>query len=425
MKNSLSHPDWSKKSNIYEVNIRQYTKEGTFRAFLPHIDRLHNMGVDILWLMPISPIGKLNRKGTLGSYYSISDYTAINPEFGTIADFKEVVEKVHSLGMHIIIDWVANHTSWDHSWVRSNPEWYQKDADGVIKSPFDWTDALALNYENRDLWKAMIDSMKFWLKETDIDGFRCDVAMLVPVEFWNEARKELDKIKSVFMLAEAEEPNHHEKAFDASYTWELFKIMQKVTKGDKNVMHIHEELEKEKILFPTSAYRMFFTSNHDENSWNGTEFELFGDAARTISVLSFVMPGIPLIYNGQEAGLNHRLEFFEKDEIDWTHLYGEEYYRHMINIKNNNPALWNGNSGSELIKLNNSSQYKVLSFARQKGDNTVLVIVNLSNESFDSNVNFSSFEGLYTNSFTNEELIITTETKFQFDPWQYYVAELH
>ena len=423
MKNSFSHPDWSNKSNIYEVNIRQYTKEGTFKSFLPHIDRLHKMGVDILWIMPISPIGKINRKGKLGSYYAISDYTAINPEFGTIADFKEVVEKVHSLGMHIIIDWVANHTSWDHSWVRSNPEWYQKDADGVIKSPFDWTDALALNYENKDLWKAMIDSMKYWLEETDIDGFRCDVAMLVPVEFWNEARSELDKIKHVFMLAEAEEPNQHEKAFDASYTWELFKIMQKVSKGENNVEHIFEEIEKEKPLFPKSAYRMLFTSNHDENSWNGTEFELFGDAARTFSVLTFVMPGIPLIYNGQEAGLNHRLEFFEKDEINWENLYSEDYYKYIINIRNANPALWNGEEGGDIVKLNNNNPSKIFSFARQKGDNTVLVFCNLSQDGIDTSINFASFEGVYTNSFTKEEIIVTTDTKFYFAPWQYYVIE--
>jgi glycosidase len=309
--------------------------------------------------------------------------------------------------------------------VHSNPEWYQKDADGVIKSPFDWTDALALNYENKDLWKAMTDSMKFWVEETDIDGFRCDVAMLVPVEFWNEARKELDKLKPIFMLAEAEEVNHHEKAFDASYTWELFKIMQKVSKRENNVEQIFEEIEKEKQLFPKSAYRMLFTSNHDENSWNGTEFELFGDAARTFSVLTFVMPGIPLIYNGQEAGLSHRLEFFEKDEIDWTHLYSEDYYKYIINIRNTNPALWNGVEGGDLIRLNNNNTSKIFSFARQKGDNTVLVIVNLSGESVESNINLSSFEGIYTNSFTNEELIITTKTKFQFDPWQYYIAELH
>jgi glycosidase len=423
MKNSFSHPDWSKKSNIYEVNIRQYTKEGTFKAFLPHIDRLHNMGVDILWIMPISPIGKLNRKGTLGSYYAISDYTAINPEFGTMDDFKEVVEKVHSLGMHIIIDWVANHTAWDHSWVHSNPEWYQKDADGVIKSPFDWTDALALNYENKDLWKAMTDSMKFWVEETDIDGFRCDVAMLVPVEFWNEARKELDKLKPIFMLAEAEEVNHHEKAFDASYTWELFKIMQKVSKRENNVEQIFEEIEKEKQLFPKSAYRMLFTSNHDENSWNGTEFELFGDAARTFSVLTFVMPGIPLIYNGQEAGLSHRLEFFEKDEIDWTHLYSEDYYKYIINIRNTNPALWNGVEGGDLIRLNNNNTSKIFSFARKKGDNTVLVLCNLSPDGVDASINFALFEGIYTNSFTKEEIIITTTTKFYFAPWQYYIIE--
>ncbi len=423
MNNIFSHPEWSKKSNIYEVNIRQYTKEGTFKAFLPHIDRLCKMGIDILWLMPIYPIGELNRKGTLGSYYSISNYTAVNSEFGTIDDFKEIVEKVHSLGMHIIIDWVANHTAWDHHWVISHPEWYQKDADGIIESPFDWTDALALNYENKELWEAMINSMKFWLKETNIDGFRCDVAMLVPVSFWNKAREELDRIKKVFMLAEAEEPEQHEKAFDASYTWELFKIMQKVSRRENNVENIYEELEREDNLFPQSAYRMLFTSNHDENSWNGTEFELFGDAARTFSVLTFLMPGIPLIHNGQEAGLNHRLEFFEKDEIDWTHLYSEDYYKKIIQIKNKNSVLWNGLFGSKLIQLSNSKSLQIFSFARKNNDNVVLVMVNLFNESVEVSINFESFEGVYTNSFTDEDVIITTKTKLFFDPWQYYVLE--
>jgi len=422
---TLTHPEWSKKSNIYEVNIRQYTKEGTFKAFQPHIQRLKNMGVDIIWLMPINPIGEKNRKGSLGSYYAVKDYKVINAEYGTLADFKDLVTEAHSLNMHVIIDWVANHTAWDNNWVEEHPEWYKKDSLGNFASPYDWTDVLALDYSNHQLWKGMADAMKYWLDEADIDGFRCDVAMLVSTDFWDSARAELDKTKAVFMLAEAEQPNHHLKAFDANYSWEMFHVMQKVAKGENKVNDIYKERLKEDGLFSKSTYQMLFTSNHDENSWNGTEYEMFGEATKTFSILNFVMPGFPLIYNGQEAGLNRRLKFFEKDEIDWKNLSKEDFYKSLIELKNRNSALWNGEFGGDFTKLENNNPSNIFSFLRKLDGNTVLILCNLSAKNFMTEINFAGYEGSYINSFTGEKVEIKMKNNFDLKPWQYIVMEKH
>ena len=255
---------------IYEANVRQFTPEGTFKAFEEHLPRLKELGVDILWLMPIHPIGVENRKGGLGSYYSIKDYRGVNPEFGDLDDFKSLVNKAHELGMYVILDWVANHTAWDHAWVTEHPEYYTKNLDGTMKSPFDWTDVVELDFKNQEMQDAMLADMMYWVEENGIDGFRCDVAGEVPVEFWNTARAELDKVKPVFMLAEAEQPNHHVNAFDMSYAWELHHIMNEIAKGNKNAKAINTYFAKHDTLYPTDAYRLYFITNHDENSWNGT-----------------------------------------------------------------------------------------------------------------------------------------------------------
>lgn len=340
--NGLKYPDWTKTANIYEVNIRQYTPEGTFAAFVPHMERLQKMGVDILWFMPINPIGEKNRKGTMGSYYAVKDYTAVNPEFGTMEEFKALVDKAHSMGMHVIIDWVANHTAWDNVWVDKHPDYFVKDSLGNFNSPYDWTDVIELDYENHNTWKGMTEALKFWVKEANIDGFRCDVAMEVTTEFWDSARVELEKVNpDIFMLAEAETPEHHNRAFNANYSWEMFHTMKAVAKGEKNVNDMWERIEKDDSLFGPEVYQMRFTSNHDENSWNGTDMESFGDGMRTFAVLSWVLKGIPLIYSGQEAGLNKRLSFFEKDTINWEHLYAEQFYTELAKMKVENPALWN------------------------------------------------------------------------------------
>jgi glycosidase len=299
----VRHPSWSKNATIYEVNVRQHTAAGTFAALEKDLPRIDSLGVDILWLMPINPIGQLNRKGSLGSYYSVKNYTGVNPEFGTTEDFKRLVNKAHELGMYVILDWVANHTAWDHSWVLQHPEWYTHDANGNIVPPVpDWSDVADLNYDNVELRKEMIRAMEYWVRDCGIDGYRCDVAMNVPTEFWNDARAALDAIKPVFMLAEAEQKDHHLKAFDMSYSWELMGIMNAVAKGEKSLYAFDEYMAKSDTAFQKSAYRMGFTTNHDENTWNGTGGERYGVKRKLFDVLSFTLQGMPLVYTSQEGG---------------------------------------------------------------------------------------------------------------------------
>ena len=419
----LTHPEWSKNSNIYEVNVRQFTPEGTLKAFEKHLPRLKQMGVDIIWLMPIQPIGVKNRKGGLGSYYSIKDYMAVNPEFGTMDDFKVLVKKAHKLGMYVILDWVANHSAWDNKMIEEHPEWYTKDSAGNFVSPYDWTDVADLNYENNELQKYMIDAMKFWVLETNIDGYRCDVAGMVPVDFWNEARLELDQIKPVFMLAEAEEPPHHEKAFDMSYTWNLHHIMNDVAKGEKNANDIYQYFIENDSLFSEDAYRMNFTSNHDENSWNGTEYERMGDGALTFAAFSATIPGMPLIYSGQESAFNRRLEFFEKDQIDWDKFQLNDFYKKLLTLKKNNKALWNGNYGGKMIRIPTSNDEAVFAFTREKDGNKIFAIFNFTNEIQNIALSGDSYHGNYFDIFSGERNSFSVNEEITLKPWGYFVFE--
>ncbi len=384
---SVSHVDWSRQSNIYEVNIRQYTPEGTFTAFERHLPRLQAMGVDILWFMPIQPIGVKNRKGTLGSNYSVSDYVAVNPEFGTLDDFKRVVRAAHDAGMHVIIDWVANHTAWDHAWTREHPEWYLKDAKGEIHSyVYDngheleyWTDVVGLDYRQPAVWDGMIDALKYWVTEAGIDGFRCDVAGLVPTPFWERARAELDAIRPVFMLAEWSTPELHARAFDMTYDWSLHDAMKKLAKGsgegaaDAMATYVADANK----AFPRDAYRMIFTTNHDKNAWEGHDGEVYGPAFKAFAVLAATLPGMPLIYSGQEAGLDRRLAFFEKDPIDWKGLELVPFYTGLLALKRGKRALANGAAGAPVERLHVDNP-AVFGFRRRGADDAVTVIVNLS-----------------------------------------------
>ena len=334
---SRPHVAWAKNANIYEVNIRQFTPEGTIPAFEKHLPRLKKMGVKILWLMPVQPIGAKNRKGTLGSYYSIRDYTAVNPEFGNMDDFKRLVRTAHGLGMKVILDWVANHTAWDHPWVTQHPDWYKRNAAGeVVSYNFDngreieyWTDVVGLDYKQDALWPAMIDAMKFWVRETGIDGFRCDVAMLMPEPFWARARAELDAIKPMFMLAEAAEPGLHTRAFDVSYHWKLQELLVQIAKGKKTADDLRWYYENPDPAFGPDAWRMNFTSNHDINSWHGNDAENYGAGFEAFAVLAATLPGVPLVYGGQEGGLDKRIAFFEKDAIDWKGYKRAPLYRQI------------------------------------------------------------------------------------------------
>ncbi len=416
------HPEWSRNANIYEVNIRQYTPEGTFKAFQEHLPRLKELGVDILWLMPVHPVGEKNRKGSLGSYYSVRDYTAVNPEFGTIDDFKALVNKAHEMGFKVILDWVANHSAWDNPWITDHPEWYTKDSLGKLISPFDWTDVADLNYENRELWNEMIRALKFWITECDIDGYRCDVAGMVPTEFWETARKELDLIKPVFMLAESEQPDHHIRAFDMTYAWELHHIYNGIAKGENNANDLEKYFIKQDTIYPPDAYRMNFITNHDENSWKGSEFKRMGEAVKVMAVLSYTLPGMPLLYSGQEAGLNKILRFFDKDTIDWnqpSELF--LFYSKLNQLKRNQNALWNGVSGGALTRLKTNRDQDAFVFIRQKDTSKVLVFTNLSANAIKVEIIEDLIEGNYTEYFSGEQVEFNKKSSVNLNPWQYLI----
>jgi glycosidase len=418
---SVVHPEWSKNAVIYEVNLRQYTPEGTFEAFAAHLPRLKEMGVDILWFMPIHPIGELNRKGGLGSYYSVKDYKAVNPEFGDMDDFRALVEQAHELGMYVILDWVANHTAWDHAWVTEHPEYYLKDEGGNIVSPYDWSDVAGLDYNNEEMRGKMLDALKFWVSDTDIDGYRCDVAGLVPVDFWDRARSELDGIKKVFMLAEAEQPDHHVNAFDMSYAWELHHIMNDIAAGKKNTKDLDRYFSRHDSTFPADAYRMLFITNHDENSWNGTVFERMGDAAGTFAMLTFTLPGMPLLYSGQEAALDKRLRFFDKDTIDWGDYELAGFYRDLIRLRKENPALWSGEAGGKMKRIKTTDDASVYAFIRRKDKDAVLVFANLSNETREFRLKAGAKERTFASWPEGETLTLGPETDISLSPWEYMI----
>ena len=382
----MPHVPWSRQAAIYQVNVRQYSADGTLKAAMAELPRLKAMGVDIVWLMPIQPIGQLNRKGTLGSYYSIRDYTAINPEFGTLADARAYVQAAHAQGMKVILDWVANHTAFDHAWTRAHKDWYKLDAHGEIfpvtfnagkPDEEHWADVTQLNYDTPALRDAMIAAMQFWVREIDLDGFRCDVAGEVPTPFWERARRELDAVKPMFMLAEADKVELHRAAFDMTYGWDLARLFEAVGKGKAGAAELRDWLAKEPHGFPPSAYRMHFTSNHDFNSWNGTDAELYGDAYLPLAMLTFTLPGMPLIYGGQEARLAKRLEFFEKDPIAWKTRELQPFYTTLLALKHRHPALANRQYGGAATVLDVGND-RLFAFRRAKDADRVDVVVNLT-----------------------------------------------
>ncbi|RYY66476.1 MAG: DUF3459 domain-containing protein [Chitinophagaceae bacterium] len=377
--NIEGHPAWINGGNIYEVNVRQYTPEGTFNAFAKHLPRLKRMGVQTLWFMPIHPISKKDRKGALGSYYAVANYRGINPEYGTLADWKALVQKAHSLGMKVIIDWVPNHTGGDHYWLRTNPDFYVKDPKtGEPVSPFDWTDTRKLNYGNPRLVDSMIATLKYWITQTGIDGYRCDVAAEVPKAFWTKCIRELKKTKNVFMLAEADEPWLHEAGFDATYGWNDFATWKSIAKGEKNASYVDTAVNRIATLFPKGARRMMFTSNHDENTWNKADYGTMPGAVHgPFAVLTYTLPrAIPLIYSGQEEPFLDSLSFFYKDTITFHQYARAPFYQRLLELRRSVPAL---GADASFVKLQTSNDAALYAFERRKGSSKVLVVLNLSN----------------------------------------------
>ncbi len=389
---TVEHPAWAEHASIYEVNIRQYTPEGTFRAFEAHLPRLEKMGVGILWLMPIHPIGQEKRKGNLGSYYSVKDFRAVNPDMGTLADLQHLVAEAHRLGMHVILDWVANHTAWDNPLVEQHPDWYTRDAAGELVPPVaDWADVVDLDYSKPALHAWMTESMAYWVREADIDGYRCDVAGLVPTRFWNTTRTALEKIKPVFMLAEWDELHHPpfvprrawnpytgllERAFDATYALKLHGVLDSIGSGLAPTDRLAAYLALERAIYPPHVRLMYFTSSHDINSWDGTEYERLGRNALPEAVLAALLPGIPMVYSGQEAALNKRLSFFEKDPIAWKNYPLLGFYTKLLQLKKTHPALGNFDSTATFARV--PAPAGTFAFTRRKGGAAVFVAVNLT-----------------------------------------------
>ena len=387
MSNRVTPPEWARNANIYEVNIRQYTPEGTFEAFRHHLPRLKEMGVDILWLMPIHPISVPKRKGTLGSYYAVSDFRAINPLFGDHDTFRQLVDSAHALGMRLIIDWVPHHTGWDHPWIKEHPEYYNKNEKGEIRDPINeetgepwgWTDVAELNLSNPEMRRHIIDDMIFWIEEYNIDGFRVDHAHGVPADYWDEVSKTLAGLrKPLFMLAEGEDTYlRNDSSFVAGYAWKFHHMMNDIAKGEKTVNHLDTILENDRKNY-TYGYNMYFTSNHDENSWAGTEFERMGDGHKAFAALAATIDGMPLLYSGQEEPLKKRLAFFEKDTIPFQNFAYADFYAKLLKLKKDNRALWNGNDGGLSKRVNVSDH--VYAFMREKDDDRFVGIFNLSNK---------------------------------------------
>lgn len=425
-KKTMQKVDWLHNTNIYEVNVRQYTPEGTFAAFAKHIPRLKEMGVEVLWFMPITPIAQKNKKGTMGSPYACSDYTAINPEFGTLDDFKAMVKTAHDNGLKVIIDWVANHTGWDHVWTKQHPDYYLKDSttnDFQIASGMD--DIIELNYSNPALRKAMIEAMQYWVKETGIDGYRCDLASWVEVDFWEEARPQVDSIKTLFWLGEFDELETpaYGKVFDASYSWKWMHSTRDYADNKISLDSLVNLLQRYSAI-GDSSMRAWFTTNHDENSWNGTEYEKYGDLAIPLAVFSATWNGVPLLYTGQELPNHKRLEFFEKDPIAWTDKNQlHDFYKTLLTLHHNNPALRGGDNTVQTFLLNSTAKDKVLVYKRKKDNHEVLVLLNLSKDGVHFAVNDEAVTGTYRNVFSNENKSFTKDQAFELPKGSYLVFE--
>lgn len=417
------HPEWSENSVIYEVNIRQFTPEGTFNAFAAHLPRLKDLGVDVLWLMPINPIGVKNRKLPLGSYYSVRDYKDVNPEFGNLEDFKNLVSKAHELGFHLIIDWVPNHSSWDNKLTVEHPEWYVKDAKGSFIPPigFDWTDVIQFDWSNKELQDYMLGALKFWV-DMGVDGFRVDHPHKTPYEFWERARAELSKIKPVFMVAENEEQTDFMKnGFDMSYAWELHHLMNRIAQGKDSLKSLNNYYSKEWAVFPQKVYRMVFLDNHDENSWNGTINSRMGEAQKAFAVFVFTTQGVPLLYNGQETCLSKSLRFFERDTIKWDTCVLTSFYKDLIKLKKSNLALSNGEFGAKMEMIKTNKDRKVFCFSREKEGNRVLVFLNLSKKAVAIKPSLANFKGEYTDYFAKMKTALPFTDSLRLEPWGYKV----
>lgn len=421
---TTTHPKWAYNSTIYELNTRQLTPEGTFAAAEKVLPTLRENGIDILWIMPCQPIGKLTRKGTLGSYYSIIDYCQINPEFGTREDFEHFLQTAHDLGFKVILDWVANHTAPDSEWTK-NEGWHYRDSLGNLMVQYDWTDISKLDYHNQDMRNEMLRCMRWWMDSIGIDGFRCDVAGEVPTDFWNWAMADIRKDHpDMFTLAEDEDKAQEltESAFDMYYGWTLHHLMNGVAQGKNTVEDLWAYFAKADSTIRPNAIRMNFITNHDENSWNGTEFERMGNSVPLWSAFCYVVPGMPMIYTGQLSGNHHRLEFFEKDMIDINPEYAQaDLYKQLNDLRANNKALHSPELGAPMMRIAADNEHIFACVRYAEGQtNTVIAVMNMSGEEQTVTLDLTEYVGKYDCTCGKEIQLEATQT-FQLKPWEYKI----
>lgn len=436
-------PEEIENAVIYEVNIRQYSAEGTLSAFTQDIPQLKELGVKVLWVMPIQPVSMVRRKATgdksiediqdpeerkkyLGSYYALADYTAVNPDYGTLEDFKNLVEVAHENGMYVILDWVANHTGWDHKWIKEHPEFYHKNAQGEVTDPLNpetgeswgWTDVAHLKYEDPKLYDAMANEMLFWVREANIDGFRCDVADNVKLDFWEFVYPKLNAEKPVFMLAESNKTELLSTVFDMGYNWPIHHLMTEIAQGKKNVADFDKLMSEQDSIFTPEMILMNFTSNHDENAWQGSEYERLGDGVEAFAALTYMLPGMPLIYNGQEYDFNRRLKFFEKDSL--THTKGKMWpiYAKLGQLKKENQALNGGKKKASYERISTSNDPHILAFKRAKNGSQVYFLANLSGLKQKLKVPIT---GRFENYMKQNTVEFSTEQELELSPWEYYI----
>ncbi|WP_159579979.1 alpha-amylase family glycosyl hydrolase [Marinoscillum sp. 108] len=417
-----TQPEWMKNAVLYEVNIRQYTPEGTFSAFQKHLPRLKELGVDILWLMPIHPIGKEKRKGTLGSVYAVQDYYAIHTDMGTKEEFRALIQAIHEAGMYVLMDWAASATAWDHVLTKSHPDWYLHDDEGNFITPEhnSQSDVIALDYNVAALREYMKNAMTYWVTEYDLDGYVLHVNDKVLPSFWEDVRKTLESVRPVILLADA--PGHSvPTGFDIVSGWELEKAMQAVSRGEVSAAVIRVFIQSQLDSTSNRGIRMLYTSNHEKNAEEGSVFERFGKAAEAYAVLTYTMQGIPMIYSGQEVGLNHSLSLTEKDEISWGDHPFNALYSRLNKLKKDNPALWNGAWGGRMELLTTSNPDQIIAIYRVKDGNRVLAVFNCSPEEVRFTVDAQEYQGDFKSFKSRSTATLTGKEAMTLPAWGYEV----
>lgn len=420
---ALGAPAWIRNRTIYEVNVRQFSTAGNFAGVEAALPRLKQLGVGVLWLMPIYPIGELHRKGPLGSPYSVRDYTGINPAYGTKADFARLIRAAHTDGFRVILDWVGNHTAWDNPLVKEHPDFYVHDAQGHCVPPTgtDWSDVVQLDFRNRAVWDYEASAMTYWVRTFGVDGFRCDYAQGIPTAFWDYVSTRLRTVRpDLFLLAEAELPQEQLHAFNASYSFGMMQVFNEVAQGRAPVSRVDDELARTAVLFPRGEVLMRYTTNHDENSWNGTVFERLGGGVEPFAVMTFMLDGIPLIYDGQEAGLNHRLAFFTRDPIAWHASPLTKFYQTLCALRRGNPALRTGAPMRRIATTANGSIYAIL---RQGGGHRVVSFCNLTAKAATVEAVDPALNGRWRDVFTGETIALKAPVSFPLAAWKYRVLD--